>query len=223
MTVPTVIAIDGPVASGKSTVGRVLATRLGYRFLDTGLMYRAVTLMALQRNIALNDAALLGDLAATLRIDVASSGVAGAERILADGEDVTDHLRSPQVETAVSLVSKAGLVRRAMVAEQQRIAGEGGIVMVGRDIGTKVLPHAAKVFLDASKDERALRRYTEAKARGDATTLEAVRANLELRDRLDSEREESPLRVADDAARLDTEGLDVEGVVDRILQVLGRG
>ncbi len=216
-----VIAIDGPVASGKTTVGRALAKRLGYRFLDTGLMYRAATLMALRRGVALDDPMALGSLAHALQIEIVPSTADAEERILVDGEDVTADLRSSRVEDAVSLVARVTEVRKAMVVQQQRMAAEGRIVMVGRDIGTKVVPTAAKVFLDATPNERARRRLEELKARGEKTTMAAVRANLDLRDQLDTERTDSPLMAAADAVHVKTEGLSPDDVVDRITRIVG--
>ena len=217
MSVAPIIAIDGPVASGKTAVGRKLASRLGYRFIDTGLMYRAVAYLALRDGTPLDDDEPLGRLATDAELTFASGG----ERLLAAGEDVTGHLRTPEVEAAVSLVARVRAVRVALVAQQQRMAEEGGVVMVGRDIGTKVLPDAAKVYLDASREERVRRRLAEAIAKGEAATEAGVETNVELRDRLDSERAEGPLQAAMDAMRVETDGLDEEGVVDRVLQLLG--
>ena len=217
MSVARIIAIDGPVASGKTAVGRKLASRLGYRFIDTGLMYRAVAYLALRDGTPLDDDEALGSLAAEAEMTYASGG----ERLLAAGEDVTDHLRTPEVEAAVSLVARVRAVRVALVAQQQRMAEEGGVVMVGRDIGTKVLPDAAKVYLDASRQERVRRRLAEAIAKGEAATEAGVETNVELRDRLDSERAEGPLQAAKDAMRVETDGLDEEGVVERVLQLVG--
>ena len=216
MPTPSVIAIDGPVASGKTTVGRELAARLGYRFVDTGLMYRALTLVALRRGIDPRDAAALGRLAAETEISIAT-GPRGATQVHAEGGDVTADLRTAEVEEAVSVVSQVPAVRHAMVAQQQRIAEGGSVVMVGRDIGTKVLPHAIKVFLNASPAARARRRLVELEGSGDAPSLEDVRENLALRDKLDSERAEGPLRVADGAVLVETEGLAIAEVVDAVL------
>lgn len=217
MTFPSVIAIDGPVASGKTTVGKALAARLGYRFIDTGMMYRACTLLALRAGIEPDDEVGVGAVAngVTLRF-VASSG---GDRLLADDEDVTDGLRTPDVQAAVSSVARISEVRTAMVAQQQQMAEDGQVVMVGRDIGTKVLPNAAKLYLDASVAERVRRRSAEEPS----SSTEDVRANVELRDRVDSEREDSPLRAADDALLVGTDDLDVNGVLERILGLLGEG
>lgn len=217
MPVPSVIAIDGPTASGKSTVGRLVARRLGYRFVDTGLMYRAITHLALRHAVPLTDEPALGRLAAAtaLRIDA-------AERVYAGGEDVTLHLRAPAVDDAVSLVSRVPVVRDALVSQQRRMAEAGSIVMAGRDIGTNVLPKAAvKVYLEASVEERARRRYAELPAVAGSATLESVRSNVARRDALDSQRPVAPLRVAGDALVVQTGGLTVAEVVDRVLRLVG--
>ncbi len=207
---PPAIAIDGPAASGKTTVGRALAARLGCRFVDTGLMYRAVTGLALARGVPLDDDEALARLAERAEIDP-------GDRVLANGADVTDCLRSGEVERNVSRVSAVPGVRRALVAQQRRLA-EQGVVMVGRDIGSVVLSGAAKVYLDASVGERARRRAAETGAPDE----EQVRAELERRDRLDSERGDSPLRVPDGAVVVHTDSLDVDGVVAAVLEALGR-
>ena len=221
VSTPSVIAIDGPVASGKTSVGRALAVRLGYRFVDTGLMYRALTLLALRRGIDPGDAASLGGLAAEAEIGIVT-GAAGTARVLLDGADVTDGLRTPAVDGAVSAVSQVPAVRHAMVARQQRIAEGGSVVMVGRDIGTVVLPSAAKVYLSASPAERARRRHAELEGAKRARaqpipSIEDVRENLALRDKADTERAEGPLRVAEDAVRIETDGLDLDAVVAAVL------
>jgi cytidylate kinase len=218
---PQVIAIDGPVASGKTTVGRELAIRLGFRFVDTGLMYRAVTYLALRASVDLTDAAALGALAENADISIGVATV-GADPVFAGGEEVTAYMRTPEVEASVSLVAQVREVRLAMVAQQQQMAREGGVVMVGRDIGTKVVPDATKVFLDASEGERVRRRLDEILARGGTATEAAVRENLVLRDRTDSVREEGPLTIAADAVRILTDGLDVAGVVSKVIDVVGR-
>src|SRR3990172_6010875 len=188
-SVPRVIALDGPAAAGKSTVGRRLAASLGYPFLDTGSMYRAVTWAALQHGVDLGDDDALGDLASSLRIDVQRARGEDSARILVDGGDVTDHLRSPEVEAAVSLVSRVAGVREALVRAQRELAGRRPVVMAGRDIGTVVLPDAdLKVYLDASVEERARRRYEELSALRQEVTPESVLDDLRRRDRIDSRR-----------------------------------
>ena len=177
MTFPSVIAIDGPVASGKTTVGKALASRLGYRFIDTGMMYRACTLLALRAGIDPDDEVELGKLAGVISLRFVTSP--DGDRLLANGEDITDDLRTPEVQAAVSSVASVSEVRTSMVAQQQRMAEYGEVVMVGRDIGTKVLPDAAKLYLDASVSERIRRRSAEEQGRA---TIEDVRANIEHRD-----------------------------------------
>ncbi len=221
MPIPSVIAIDGPVASGKTTVGRQLAARLGYRFVDTGLMYRALTLIALRRGIDPRNEIALGELAAETEISMVK-GSHGATKVHADGGDVTSALRTAEVEGAVSVVAQVAAVRSALVVQQQRIADGGSVVMVGRDIGTVVLPRATKVFLTASPAERARRRHAELEASGSAASMKDVRENLALRDTLDSERAEGPLRVADSAVLVETEGLTIDEVVDAVVSRMDR-
>ena len=210
------IAIDGPVASGKTVVGRLIAQRLGFRFLDTGIMYRAVTLVALNRGVEPGDDEALTGLAESLEMRLVP-GEAG-DRLVVDGEDVTDFLREPEVDRGVSQVSAVSGVRSALVEQQRAIAGEGSIVMLGRDIGTVVLPKAdVKVFLTASVEVRARRRYRELQENGSDISYEQVASDLERRDRIDRERAASPLRPADDATQIDTDSLGVEEIAKRIL------
>jgi cytidylate kinase len=219
---PRVIAIDGPAAAGKSTVGRMLGARLGYPFLDTGAIYRAMTWTALHRGVDLSDDEALSELAASISIDIAPPAPDGVEpcTIFVDGQDVTPHLRRPEVEAAVSLVSRVAGVRTALVEVQRQLAGRNAVVMAGRDIGTVVLPGAnLKVYLDASVQERARRRFAELTALGMDVTEERVRDDLRRRDRIDSQRSVSPLRPADDAIAVDTDGLTLEEVVQRIAEL----
>jgi cytidylate kinase len=219
MTQPLSIAIDGPVASGKSAVGRRLAEKLGIGFLDTGLMYRAVTLAAVKRGIHVGDRAALAELVNTVQVDaiVAEEGT----RVIVDGLDVTDGLRIPEVEQGVSYVSQVAEVRQRMVEQQRAIEGRQPIVMVGRDIGTVVLPHASlKVYLDASLEERARRRHAEIAAKGESPTLAEIEDGLRERDRIDSSRDISPLRPAVDAHIINTDGLTVDEVVSEIERLI---
>ena len=211
------VAIDGPVASGKTVVGRELAGRLKCRFLDTGNMYRAVTLAALDRNIGLKDQSALQELAEAIEIRLVP--VNGSDRLLVDSRDVTDLLREREIDRGVSAVSAVSGVRRAMVPQQRAVADEGPIVMVGRDIGTVVLPDArVKVFLRASQQVRARRRHMENTEKGLTTDLDQVTVDLKRRDMQDSEREDSPLQPADDALEIDTDSLSVEEVVALIME-----
>jgi cytidylate kinase len=218
-----IIAIDGPAASGKSTVGQQLAQRLGYLYFDTGVMYRAMTLACLQEGIPVEDEPAVQALAGRVAIDVRAPTIDDGRQydVLLDARDVTWALRSPEVEQRVSQVSAYAGVRRAMSARQREIGLRGKVVMVGRDIGTVVLPEAdLKIYLDASDEERARRRWREAKARGEAVgpyqdVLRAMRA----RDRIDSTREVAPLKAAGDAIIVDSTYLSVEQVVEQVWQI----
>jgi cytidylate kinase len=216
----TAIAIDGPVASGKSAVGSRLARRLGYRFIDTGVMYRAITWLALERNVDLHDEAALARLAteAQLTMEPGPPDAPETLRVQVNGVDVTDRLRSAEVGEAVSLVSRVAGVRDAMVRMQRELAADGDTIMVGRDIGTVVLPKASlKVYLEASVDERVRRRYEELAAADKPISLEKVRQELALRDAIDSGRDVSPLRPAEDAIIIQTDRLSLDEVVEQIL------
>ncbi len=218
---PDRIAIDGPVASGKSAVGSGLARHLGYRLVDTGMMYRAITCLALDQGINLHDEAALAALGESAEVEVLPGPAGHPEdsRVLANGIDVTHRLRSPEVGETVSLVSRVPGVRKAMVEIQRHIAEDGNVVMVGRDIGTVVLPDAPlKVYLDASVNERVRRRHAEQQAAGRTETLEDTRQELALRDKTDSQRDTSPLRPAEDALVIQTDDMTIQEVIDRILQ-----
>jgi cytidylate kinase len=217
---PRVIAVDGSAASGKSTVGRRLAARLGYPFLDTGIMYRAFAYVALKRGLDLGDEAALGRMAASLRMDVGLQDPASdrAATITVDGEDVTAKLRSRDVEEAVSLVARVAAVREALVEKQREIAARREIVMAGRDIGTVVLPDAdLKIYLDASLEERAARRHREFSRLGRNVSEEEVLQDIRRRDQIDSERAVSPLRPAEDAVIVETDGLSLDEVMEAVL------
>lgn len=218
---PSTITIDGPVASGKSTIGHLLAQRLGYLYLDTGAMYRAVTWVALARGVPVEDEAAVTVLAQSLHIDVVPPAADDGRQytVLADGEDVTWDIRRPEVDATVSVVSAYAGVRQAMVAQQRRIAAAGRVVMVGRDIGSVVLPDAdLKLYLDASPQERARRRWLERRARGENVAYEEVLTMMLRRDEIDSHRAVSPLRVPEGAVVIDTTGLTVEEVLARVLR-----
>ncbi len=213
------IAIDGPSASGKSTVGALLAQQLDYLYFDTGVMYRALTCVALQRGLDVYDEASISRLAERLKIDVLLPTVNDGRQntILADGQDITQELRSSQIDANVSAVSSYPRARAALVRQQRAIGRRGCVVMIGRDIGTVVLPNAdLKVYLDASVECRAMRRYKENVARGDHTSYEEVLRMMKRRDELDMGRKTSPLRPATDAHVVDTEWLSVPQVVSAI-------
>jgi cytidylate kinase len=221
---PRTIAIDGPSASGKSSVGYLVAERLGYLFLDTGAMYRALTWLALQRGAHLEDEEGLGRLAAQVDMKLGPPAAGSCERstIWVDGEDLTTVLRRPEVEAAVSLVSRVPQVRRVMVALQQRLAARRTVVMAGRDIGTVVLPGAhLKVYLEASVEERARRRHEELATLGRVSSHSHIREEILRRDAIDSGREASPLRAAEDAIVINTDGLSREQVVEKVLALAG--
>jgi cytidylate kinase len=212
------IAIDGPAASGKSTVAKAVARRLGVRHLDTGAMYRAVTWLALERGIAVDDTEALARIAEENPVSfeyLSGSPIADVVRIA--GHDVTAAVRTPEVDANVSVVSAVPAVREALVAQQRKLADGRDVVVEGRDIGTVVFPLAdVKVFLTASEQERARRRRVDLAGQGVEVDEAEVEARLARRDRYDSSREVSPLAAAEDATMLDTTGLTVEQVVDAI-------
>ena len=219
MPIPTIIAIDGPAASGKSTLGRRLADALAYLFFDTGVMYRAVTWGALQRGIPIADEAAVTRLAETVQIDVRppSQNDGRACDVLLDGADVTWETRRPEVDANVSPVSAYRGVRQALASQQRRIGLRGRVVMVGRDIGTVVLPEAdLKIYLDASAEERARRRYKEILGRGEQADYEQILEGVRRRDEIDSTRAVSPLRAAEDAVILDSDKLDADQVFFKV-------
>ena len=213
---PQLIAIDGPVAVGKSSVGALLARRLGYVFFDTGMMYRAFTWKVLKSGISTEDEQKLCQLANTTKLDFVPSKE-GNLSFLVDGEDVSSNLLCPEIEELVPLIAKVAIVRQAMVLEQRRLAHRGKVVMAGRDISTVVLPWAElKIFLTASTEERARRRYKELLERGENSSLGIVLADLKKRDEMDIHRTISPLKPAEDAIIIDTENFTLEQVVDKI-------
>jgi cytidylate kinase len=219
MSIPNIIAIDGPAASGKSTLGRRLADSLGYLFFDTGVMYRAVTWGALRCGLEIIDEAAVTNLAETAQIDVRSplKDDGRACDVLLDGVDITWETRRPDVEANVSPVSAYGGVRQALASQQRRIGLRGRVVMVGRDIGTVVLPEAdLKIYLDASAEERARRRYDEILQRGGQIDYEQVLAGVRKRDEIDSTRAFSPLRAAEDAVILDSDNLNADEVFAKV-------
>ena len=223
---PDVIAIDGPAASGKSTIGFMLARRLGYLYLDTGSMYRALTLAAIHRGISVDDEAGLTSLALTLDLEVLPlRGETDGRQytVLINGQDVTWDLRLPEVDAAVSQVSTYALVRAEMVRRQRETARRGRVVMVGRDIGTVVMPDAPlKLYITASAAERARRRLIDRHRQGHDDDYEAILADVIRRDQIDSSRQHSPLRPAADSVVIDTTNQPAEAVLDGILDRLNR-
>lgn len=222
MAAARVIAIDGPAASGKSTLGERLAKALGYLYVDTGVMYRAATLAALRASVPVEDEAAVTRLAHEIDLDIQPPSKSDGRLydVLMNGKDVTWEIRSADVDANVSQVSMYAGVREAMTRRQREIGRRGSVVMVGRDIGTVVLPDAdLKIYLDASVDARAERRYKECLERGESADLEEIRQAMRARDHLDSTRELAPLRPAPDAIILDTTALDREQVFERALSL----
>jgi cytidylate kinase len=225
MPIPSIIAIDGPAASGKSTLARLLAEELGYLYFDTGIMYRAVTWAALQRDLAIQDEAAVTSLAESIQIDVSppSQPDGRAYDVWVEGQDITWEIRRPDVDANVSPVSAYAGVRKALSAQQRRIGQRGRVVMVGRDIGTVVLPEAElKIYLDASAEERARRRYQELIGRGEQASYEAILANVRRRDHIDSTRAVAPLSVAEDAQIIDSDGLAISQVLERAREMVSQ-
>jgi len=213
---PQLIAIDGPVAVGKSSVGLRLAKRLGYIFFDTGMIYRAFTWKVLKSGVSTEDEQSLCQLAITTEFDFIPSKQ-GAISLFVDGEDVSSNLLCVKIEELVALIAKVAGVRKAMVSQQRKLAERGKVVMAGRDIGTVVLPWAElKIFLTASTEERARRRHRELLRRGENSSLETVLADLKKRDELDINRTISPLKPAEDAIIINTENLNLEQVIGKI-------
>ncbi len=219
---PSIIALDGPAASGKSTLGKKLADSLGYLFFDTGVMYRAITWVALQHDMNLRAEAEITGLAQKAQIDIRppSKNDGRGYDVVIDEKDVTWAMRDSEVDANVSIVSAYAGVRRALSEKQRRIGLRGQVVMVGRDIGTVVLPEAdLKVYLDASAEERARRRYEEIITRGDKADYNEILKKVIERDHIDSTRAVAPLRPADDAVILDSDKLDADQVLARVLEL----
>lgn len=212
------IALDGPAGAGKSTIAKQLAARLDYVYIDTGAMYRAVTLAALEQSLDLNNGEVLGELMKSL--DIRLTPGENGQRVFIGDREVTDAIRSIEITNNVSFVARQKEVRAALVTAQRKLADQGGIVMDGRDIGTVVLPDAElKVFLTATVEERAARRHRENIARGMASDITVLQEEIALRDKRDSEREVSPLRQADDALYLDTTEMTIDQVVVHLMEL----
>jgi cytidylate kinase len=215
---PLIIAIDGPSGAGKGTVSRAVAARLGYRHVDTGAMYRAVAWKAVQEGIDLRNEAAVAALGERATMDLER------DRVVIDDHDVTRSIRSPEIDRAATAVARLPAVRRVLVARQRLMGVGGGVVMEGRDIGTVVFPDAdVKIYLDASPEERAKRRASDPAHAGSATrAITEVATALAERDRSDSTRADSPLLMAPDAFHVETTGLSIDAVVDRVMEVIHR-
>jgi cytidylate kinase len=219
ITEPNIIAIDGPAASGKSTLAIHLANWLDYLYFDTGIMYRAVTLAAIKSGMDLNDEAAVTSLSECIKIDVKppTPGLGRTYDVTLDGEDVTDGIRTAEVDAWVSPVSTYAGVRRAMTSQQRLIGLRGKVVMVGRDIGTVVFPEAdLKIYLVASVEERARRRYQELLAAGGNPDYNKIAESMRRRDQIDSHRAIAPLKPAEDARIIDTDHLSIEEVFEKV-------
>ena len=216
-----VIAIDGPAASGKTTTARLLGLKLGLLPIDTGAMYRAITLKVIREGVKPGDIEGIQSILETSRIEQRVED--GKIRTFLDGEDVTDEIRKPEVSNLVSIISALSIVRRKLVEIQRRLAKMGGVVVEGRDIGTVVLPNAdLKVFMTANLEERARRRKKELEERGIQATLDQLIEEIRKRDEIDSHRKDSPLKPAEDAMILDTTNLSIEEQVEAILKEIKR-
>ncbi len=223
--IPSTIAIDGPAASGKSTLGELLAQRLDYFYFDTGIMYRAVTWAALERGIPIPDESAVTRLSESIHIDVMPPTVEDGRQftVTVDGEDATWEIRRPEVDANVSPVAAYPGVREAMNPQFRRIAERGCIIMAGRDIGTVVLPNAdLKIYLDATVEARARRRQAEREAQGRHISFEQMKLEIERRDIIDSTRPVAPLRRAPDAVYLDNTGLTIAEMVEKALEIINQ-
>lgn len=220
---PSTIAIDGPAASGKSTIGGLLAQRLGYLYLDTGAMYRAVTWIALERGVDIGDEQAVTALTRAVEIDISRPSVDDGRQytVLGDGKDVTWRIRRPEVDAHVSAVSAYPGVREVLTTRQRCIGRQGQVVMIGRDIGTVVMPEAdLKIYLDASPEERARRRYLELVERGEEADYEEMLRAMKRRDTIDSSRAVAPLKVADDAIVVNTDNLSIDEVLEVVESIV---
>ncbi|MCU0097106.1 (d)CMP kinase [Bacillus sp. OR9] len=213
------IAIDGPAAAGKSTVAKVVAKKLSYVYIDTGAMYRTITYAALEQKVDIENEEQLMEVVKNVNIEFQQGE--NTQLVFLNGQDVSEVIRTPEVTNRVSIVAKHRLVREEMVRRQQELAEKGGVVMDGSDIGTHVLPDAeVKIFMLASVEERAERRHLENINKGFDSNLEQLKEEIAQRDKLDSEREVSPLKKADDALELDTTSLSIEEVVQKIMGIV---
>lgn len=218
---PPVIAIDGPAASGKSTAAYLLARKLRFTYMDTGAMYRALTWKALKNRIDLENEEILSKMAEVIKIDICSQDSGPGTIVYVDGKEVSALLRAPEINKWVSIVSKVRGVRVAMVKLQRDIARRKSIVAEGRDIGTVVFPQAqVKIFLVASVEERAKRRWKELREKGVFCSQEDIKKELQLRDKLDSEREVAPLKKAPDAFVVNNTNLNITETLEKLLSIV---
>lgn len=223
MSLPSTIAVDGPAGSGKSTVSFAVAQRIDYLFVDTGAFYRAITLLALEQHLDLNDSAQSILLARQARLDLTPDLADDGRQytLLANGRDITCDIHSPEVDSKVSIIAANPGVRAAILDSQRALAARGRVIMAGRDIGTVVLPDAdLKIYIDASLEKRAERRYQQRIQNGEPADLEAIRRGLAGRDAIDSGREVAPLLRAPDAVYLDTSDLSLDQTVEAALQII---
>lgn len=219
-----VIAIDGPAGAGKSTVAKLLAKKLGFRYLDTGAMYRAVTYLILEKNIPIDDEEKIEKFCQEINIEFLADDKKGNSRILINNIDVTDKIRTEIIDRNVSLVSRNKIIRDTMLILQRKIAKTGNIILDGRDIGSRVLPDAdVKFFITASLEERARRRWNEKIAQNKEIDFDEIKKNIYLRDKEDTEREISPLIQASDAIIIDTTNLSIEEVVEKMIDIIKGG
>ena len=210
------IAIDGPAAAGKSTISKIVAKKLGYTYIDTGAMYRAVTYYVMKKGVDPKDEAASVALINEIKIELRPDG-----KVFCNDEDVTRVIREPSVSGNVSYIASYKDIRLALVDQQRRMSNEVSVVMDGRDIGTYVLPHAdVKIFMIASVEERAKRRYKENMEKGIACTFEDIVADVEKRDRIDSSRAFAPLKPAEDSVLLDTTPYSIDEVVEKVLEIV---
>ncbi|KMT21386.1 (d)CMP kinase [Clostridium cylindrosporum] len=213
-----VVAVDGPAGAGKSTICKLVANKLNLEYIDTGAMYRALTLKVLNKNINVNSVEEIMNILGNTKIDLINRSV------FLDGKDVSDEIRTPYVSENVSSIAKISEVRDVLVKMQRDMANEKNVIMDGRDIGSRVLKNATlKIFLTASVEERAERRYKEFKNKGILVSLEEVIRDIEERDRVDSTREVTPLKRAEDAVLVDTTGKSIDDVVEEIIALIKRG
>lgn len=218
-----IIAIDGPAASGKSTIAKMLANRLNYHYVGTGAMYRAITYKIIEAKIDVCSEQAASDFAKKIIVSFTDSKTAGEEHVLANNDDVTDKVYTPKVDSLVSYVSKIAAIRKMMVHQQRELAKKGNVVMEGRDVGTVVLPKAdVKIFLTATAGERAKRRHSELKNKGHFCDEKFLKREIISRDRLDSTRKLSPLKKACDAFLVDTTGKNIDQVVEAVGKIIER-